>query len=103
MHINSILGFLGILKKSNSLLFGFEALKSLKTNKIHLLIVAKDISKAQQQKLETYNQSETRVLSLFTKDELSTAINRTDTIIIGVTNKKVATAILKKEDTNNDQ
>jgi len=93
--MDKILSLLGIMNKANKLMFGDNCLDAM--SKLHYLFIASDISSKQKEryskkcyfyKLE-YN-------DLYTSEELSKAIGKTNVKVIGITDKGFTDSIKSK-------
>lgn len=81
---------------SKSIIYGEALIKKLPNKKIHLIILANDIGTAQKKKFldkaEYYN---VPLLFYKTKDEIALLLNKGIVSAFGITDKKLANAIIK--------
>ncbi len=92
------LSMLGLMIKAGKLISGEElVINNVRANKVELVLLATDASdntkKKVNDKCKTYN---TKVLCLFTSDEMSNAIGKDNRKVLGVLDKGFAKGFLSK-------
>ena len=96
--INKTLGLLGISAKAGKVISGTDiVLEYLKKRKVKLIIIATDCSlKTKNNIKEASYKYEVQVIEYGNIEDNSRAIGKTNRAIIGITDKKLALAILNK-------
>lgn len=95
--MDKIKGLIGISKKSGNIVLGQDlVIKALRLQKLHLIIMASDISKNTEKKIMdksfTYDG---KVIKLFSKRELGLILGKNEQGVIGIKNKGLAESISK--------
>ena len=98
MLINKTLGLLGISAKAGKVVSGTDiVLENIKKKKLNLIILAQDCSEKTKNNIKQVAQKYGIPIKEFgTIEENSKAIGKNNRAIIGLTDKKLATAILNK-------
>ncbi|MGN1298628.1 MAG: L7Ae/L30e/S12e/Gadd45 family ribosomal protein [Candidatus Scatovivens sp.] len=96
--INKTLGLLGISAKAGKLVSGNDiVLENIKKRKIKLIIIAKDTSDRTKKNInDECHKNKIPIIEFGTIEENSKAIGKNNRAIIGITDIKLADAILNK-------
>ena len=96
--INKTLGLLGISAKAGKIISGTDVvLESIKKKKVNLIILAKDCSEKSKNNIkQVADKYKIFVKEFGTIEENSKAIGKNNRAVIGITDKKLAIAILNK-------
>ncbi|WP_459128769.1 L7Ae/L30e/S12e/Gadd45 family ribosomal protein [Guggenheimella bovis] len=94
--MNKVLGFLGIARKAQCVVFGYDNVtEKIKRKRAHLILLASDASDNSRRAILNQSQ-EIPVIERFSSFELSSAIGSKRTVVLCVTDKKFAAALLEK-------
>lgn len=96
--INKTLGLLGISAKAGKIVSGTDVvLENIKKNKIKLVILATDSSERTKRNIKQIcDENKITITEFGTIEENSKAIGKENRAVIGITDKKLAYAILSK-------
>ncbi len=95
--MNSFFNFLGIAKKSGTLIEGYSKCDELRNRmKIHLFIISKDLSESSKNKfIKHCNEKKIPYINDFSKSELGDSIGRDEIMILGISDNNIAQKLLK--------
>ena len=94
--MNKFFNFLGIAKKSGSLIEGYSKCDDMRNkSKIYLFIMSEDLSESSKEKFVKHcKEKEIPYIVDFSKFELGNAIGRNEIMILGICDKNIADKLL---------
>ena len=93
---NKISTLLQFAFKARKLSFGESVIISMLSNKVHVMVLASDVSESQKKKyLDKAKYYDIKVVIFLTKEELGLLFNKNEVACVGASDKNMAKQILK--------